>query len=321
VWAESLLFLALLASNALFFRQLAIWTAAGLYRAGYSRLQSERTPPKRTKVAWIDRAVMVATSVLPVPIRLLIIKDLRLFRRDPVQWSQFLIFFGLLVLYFLNIRRFRYDTFYAGWVNMVSFLNLSVVGLLLSTFTTRFIFPMISLEGRRFWILGLLPVRRETILWGKCLFAICGSVLPCSALIFLSDLMLRVEPMIVASHQLTCLILCFGLSGIAVGLGAKMPSLREQSPSRIAAGFGGTLNLVFSTLFIVGVVVLSALPCHFYFGAESSRAAGWFADRAPLLAWLETWLIGGTAAALLLGAVATVVPLRMGFRAFRNLEF
>ena len=40
---------------------------------------------------------------------------------------------------------------------MVSFLNLSVVGLLLSTFTTRFIFPMISLEGRRFWILGLLP--------------------------------------------------------------------------------------------------------------------------------------------------------------------
>ena len=58
---------------------------------------------------------------------------------------------------------------------MVSFLNLSVVGLLLSTFTTRFIFPMISLEGRRFWILGLLGVRRETILWGKFLFAACGA--------------------------------------------------------------------------------------------------------------------------------------------------
>ena len=82
---------------------------------------------------------------------------MRLFRRDPLQWSQFLIFLGLLALYFFNIRRFTYDIDYVGWVNMVSFLNLSVVGLLLSTFTTRFVFPMISLEGRRFWILGLLP--------------------------------------------------------------------------------------------------------------------------------------------------------------------
>ena len=56
---------------------------------------------------------------------------------------------------------------YTAWVNMISFLNLAVVGLILSTFTTRFIFPMISLEGRRFWILGMLPVRRDTILWGK----------------------------------------------------------------------------------------------------------------------------------------------------------
>ena len=39
-----------------------------------------------------------------------------------------------------------------------------------------------------------------------------------------------------AIHQSTCLMLCLGLSGIAVGLGARLPNLREQSPSRIAAG-------------------------------------------------------------------------------------
>ena len=71
--------------------------------------------------------------------------------------------------------------YYVGWVNMVSFLNLSVVGLLLSTFTTRFVFPMISLEGRRFWILGLLPVRRTTILWSKFFFAAGGAIIPCSS--------------------------------------------------------------------------------------------------------------------------------------------
>ncbi|KKL94738.1 hypothetical protein LCGC14_1861700, partial [marine sediment metagenome] len=113
------------------------------------------------------RAFIALLYFLPFGLVLLIVKDLRLFRRDPVQWSQFLIFFGLLGLYFVNVRSFRYDHYYVGWVNVISFLNLSVVGLLMSTFTTRFIFPMISLEGRRFWILGLLPLRRETILWGR----------------------------------------------------------------------------------------------------------------------------------------------------------
>ena len=101
---------------------------------------------------------MRCSPLLTPQMRLLIVKDLRLFRRDPVQWSQFMIFFGLLALYFANIRRFSYDVNYTAWVNMISFLNLAVVGLILSTFTTRFIFPMISLEGRRFWILGMLPV-------------------------------------------------------------------------------------------------------------------------------------------------------------------
>ncbi len=319
-WSESVMFLALMISNALFVRQLAIWTSARMYRPAYNGLYGRRSGRRRAHVAWIDRASSWLTCVLPGQMRLLIIKDLRVFRRDPVQWSQFLIFFGLLALYFINIRRFSYDTHYAGWVNMVSFLNVSVVGLLLSTFTTRFIFPMISLESRRFWILGLLPLRRETMLWSKFVFAVGGSILPSSVLILLSDVMLRVSPIVVASHQLTCVVLCFGLSGIAVGMGAKMPSLREQSPSKIAAGFGGTLNLVFSTLYILVIVLLTALPLHFYFGSRS-YGSGLLTYRPAFSNWLLFWLWAGAAASLLLGLAATVVPLRIGFRAYRRIEF
>lgn len=318
-WSESVLFLALMISNALFCRQLSVWTAAAIFRPAYSALHGRRIARRKAKIAWIDRSLLWCTSMLPVHMRLLIVKDLRLFRRDPVQWGQFLIFFGLLALYFFNIRRFSYEVYYRGWVNMVSFLNVSVVALLLSTFTTRFIFPMISLEGRRFWILGLLPLKRETMLWSKFVFAVGGSIVPCSSLILLSDAMLRVSPAIVASHQLTCLILCFGLSGIAVGLGAKMPNLREQSPSRIAAGFGGTLNLVFSTLYILAVVLLTAVPVYFYLGTEGPSAL--LAYRPELGSWLQFWLVAGTAGSIVLGLVATVVPLMIGFRAFRKIEF
>jgi ABC-2 type transport system permease protein len=314
---ESLKFMALTMSNALFLHQVAVWVAGAIYRPGYSVLHGERSSRKRLKPARIDRLVMRAAFFLSPQTRLLIVKDLRLFRRDPVQWLQFLIFFGLLALYFLNIRRLSYDANYVSWVNMISFLNLAVVGLILSTFTTRFIFPMISLEGRRFWILGLLPVRRETILWGKFLFAAIGCVVPSTLLILLSDCMLRVSAVVVAVHVLACISLCAGLSGIAVGLGAKMPNLRDDSPSRIAAGFGGTLNLVISTAFIAAVVLLSAVPCHLYLAASEGMAI----PVAQTLSRLRTMFIAGSAASVALGVLATWLPLRIGYKAFRELEF
>jgi ABC-2 type transport system permease protein len=311
-WAESLLFLSLLISNALFLRVLAVVLGGKIYRTSYSELRTDHPRRRPRPGFWLDRAVMQLTPLLTTQMRLLIVKDLRLFRRDPVQWSQFLIFFGLLALYFANIRRFSYDVNYTAWVNMISFLNLAVVGLILSTFTTRFIFPMLSLEGRRFWILSMLPVRRDAVLWGKFLFAAVGSTLPCCLLILLSDYMLRVSPLVLAIHQLTCVLLCLGLSGIAVGLGAKMPDLREESPSKIAAGFGGTLNLVISAAYIIVIVMLTALPTHFYLAVRQTDAD---------VLRIQNWLIAGIVAAVVTGSLATVIPMWIGLKAFRKLEF
>jgi ABC-2 type transport system permease protein len=321
-WSESIMFLALLFSNALFFRQLALFIAGRIYRKAYSSLSNKAGKTRRTRTALVDRMLLTVTRFFPLPTRLMMVKDMRLFRRDPMQWSQFLIFFGLLGLYFFNVRRFNYDLYYIGWVNMVSFLNLSVVGLLMSTFTTRFIYPMLSLEGQRFWLLGLLPVRRETIIWSKFVFAVGTAIIPCSILILLSDLMLDISRLVMASHQLTCLLLCSGLSGIAVGLGARLPNLRETSPSRIASGFGGTLCLVISTLYILVVVLLTALPTHFLIAAGGTYAGQvMFEQHGRLLEWLRFWMLAGTLGSIVLGILATFIPLGMGIRAFKRLEF
>ena len=117
-------------------------------------------------------------------------------------------------------------------------------------------------------------------------------------------------------HQLTCVLLCLGLSSIAVGFGAMMPNFRETSPSKIAAGFGGTLNLVLSALYIMVVVVLTALPCHFYLLAGQGPWVKFMSVQ-----YLRMWLVIGTGAAIIVGAIATIVPLRRGLRAFRKLEF
>jgi ABC-2 type transport system permease protein len=128
--------------------------------------------------------------------------------------------------------------------------------------------------------------------------------------------MLDVSFMVVAVHQLICLLLCLGLAGMAVGFGAMMPNFREQSPSKIAAGFGGTLNLVLSALYIMAVVLMTALPCHFFLLAGK-------AEMPPKLLqpqYLRFWLMLGILASMILAAIVTILPLRGGLRAFRRLE-
>ena len=116
------------------------------------------------------------------------------------------------------------------------------------------IFPLLSLEGRNFWVLGLLPLGREQILWGKFAFSVGISLGATEVLVFLSDLMLGMSPVMIALHVAMVLVLCLGLSGISVGLEARLPNLRESDPSKIAVGFGGTLNLLVSLVFIFAVV-------------------------------------------------------------------
>jgi ABC-2 type transport system permease protein len=317
-WRVSLHWLMVLTAHSGLAYLVAAVVARDLYRQGYGRVQGGRAA--RRVAAWygLDNLFHRAFFFLPRPIRLLILKDLRTFRRDPAQWSQFLIFFGLLAFYFVNIRRLSYDVQSAYWRNLVSFLNLAVTALILSTFTSRFIFPLLSLEGRNFWVLGLLPLKREAILWGKFAFASGISLVATELLVLLSDLMLRMGTAMIALHVAMVLVLCLGLSGISVGLGARLPDLRESDPSKIAAGFGGTLNLLVSLIFIFSIVTALALPCHLYFaGTEQTEVSSIVLSQESFRFWMTVAI----AVSLVVGAIGTVVPLRIGIKAFQRMEF
>ncbi len=317
-WSDALFYLMVISGHSALAYLVAAVLARDLYRQGYSRVQGGRSSRRRNGWYGIDALFHRVFFFIPSPIRLLILKDLRTFRRDPAQWSQFLIFFGLLGFYFLNIRRLSYDVQSPYWRNLVSFLNLAVTALILSTFTSRFIFPLLSLEGRNFWILGLLPLKREAILWGKFAFS-CGiSLVASEILVVLSDLMLRMGTAMIALHMGMVAVLCLGLSGISVGLGARLPNLKESDPSKIAAGFGGTLNLLVSLVFIFSIVTALALPCHLYFAGQDTTVF-----RSVVLSEerFRFWMTISIIISLVVGAVGTIVPLRIGIKAFQNMEF
>jgi ABC-2 type transport system permease protein len=277
---------------------------------GWHVSQGLRSQKRYGGQSWIDRVFSVILFFVDRNLRLIVSKDVKSFIRDPVQWSQFLIFFGLLGIYFLNLRTFAYEDRDIFWKNLIAQMNLLATSLTLATFASRFIFPQLSLEGRRFWVIGMAPMEREKILFGKLALSFTCSLLISESLIAVSSVMLRTPVTLAILHMVSLFGICLGLSGLSVGLGAIYPNFGEDNPSKIVSGFGGTLNLVLSLIFVLVVLAAQAIPCFFYFG----RA--WLSpDRFRLV------IVGSMAGIAMFSLAACLVPLSMGLRAIKRLEF
>jgi len=303
-------YLVLVWSNGLMIYLGSVWLAGSLFRRGFNRVATGGTLRKRYGGGWIDGLLSRSMFFLDPQTRLLIVKDFRTFRRDPAQWLQVVIFLGLGVFYFSNMRRFYEKDIGRPFQNGISLLTLTATGFLMCAYTGRFIFPMLSLEGRKFWILGLLPLERDRLLWGKFAFSATGCLVFAEFLVLFSDTMLGMSWTILIAHALTVAMLSFGLSGLSVGLGACLPNFRESDPSKIAVGFGGTLNLVAGLLFLILVIGPMAAPFHLYLATHDP-------DNISFPWW--TWV--GVLFGILVGALAVIFPLRAGASNLRSMEF
>jgi ABC-2 type transport system permease protein len=242
------------------------------------------------------------------PLRALASKDVTLFFREPAQWAQVLLVSVLTLTYVANLRSLPDLSRLAPWGHVASYLNLGVVLLLLSTLTTRFAFPLISMEGRRAWIVLLAPMPRRRIVWQKMLLAFSVAAAFGIAAAALSTRVLGVERDVRIATLVAAVAGAFALSGLAVGLGALIPNFKEDNPARIVTGFGGTLDFLLGLAHVVAVTVLLAAPSFL-------EAIGrWPAARCAMI---EPWAQGG---AIVLSLLVGLVPLVLGARHFDQLE-
>jgi ABC-2 type transport system permease protein len=305
--------LALIWSNGLVAYLVAAWASGRLYRTAFDRLAGGGRAKRVYRASRLDRVMEGLVFYLDRPTRVLIVKDFRTFRRDPTQWVLLIIFGGLLLLGAANTRQYYRNDLPVMDKYGLSLINVSATAVLMCAGLSRFIFPLISLEGRKFWILGLLPVKREQILFGKFAFAATGSVLAAEALILISDLLIGMPWQAVAVHAATVAVVAVGLSALNVGLGATMPNFRETDPSKIVVGFGGTVNMVVGLLYLVLVVTVMSAPVHV------AGLRQWLDDTRG--AELPAWVFAGVPFGLAIGAAAVILPLRAGARALRATEF
>jgi len=168
-------------------------------------------------------------------------KDILLFFRDPVQWSQLLLLTGLFLVYALNIDRFPTNIGHQFWRTIVVYLNFSFTCFVTATLLVRFTFPSISLEGPGLSYVLQLPRSRKLLLRSKWI----------ESFIFIAPFIvgvgiwstMRIDAgwLLTLLSTLSLLFMCMALVSINVGLGAVFPKFEKGSAANIASGHGGII--------------------------------------------------------------------------------
>ncbi|MCK5541173.1 MAG: hypothetical protein KAI40_00665 [Desulfobacterales bacterium] len=251
---------------------------------------------------WLDKIY------LPHDIKAMIKKDIRIFFRDPVQWSQVLIFFGLIGLYFVNIRNFNYHNIDAMWRNMIAFLNVFCLSMVLSSLGSRFIYPELSLEGQGFWVIGLSPTSMKRIVLTKFFSSVVAMIIISVTLVLISSSMLNVEKEIQIITIILILSVSIAICGLSTGLGAIFIDLKQSNPAAIVSGFGGTLNLILSLCFMIVSIVPTGLILHLEIVAKISHQTA-----ENLLITTGLWLI-------IILLCSSILPLILGIKVLNKTQ-
>jgi ABC-2 type transport system permease protein len=311
-WADGAMtaagfFILVLLSHALFFGCLAFTRWGGLFYDTASEVQSRASVWGQWQ--WWNARAGRKSGDEPGPLekvvgclrwlnrdtQALVVKDVRMFWRDTTQWGQSAMLFGLLGIYIVNLRNFSHQMTSLFWVNLVSYLNLAACSLNLATVTTRFVFPQFSLEGRRLWIIGMSPMGLAKVVKIKYWLASAMSLAVTLSLNTLSCWLLKLSWPRMVFFGAVVAAMAFALNGLAVGLGVLYPNFKDANPGKIVSGFGGTLCLVLSFLYIVASVLLLVCGTNSIFTDTiwASASVSGFVILSILIGWLPMRLALG----------------------------
>ena len=246
---------------------------------------------------------------LPGDVRAVCMKDIRTFLRDAAQWSQVLIFFGMLALYFSNLRSFNYHLLPENWRNTIAFLNVFSVSAVMTSIGSRFIYPQLSLEGQSFWVIGLAPTRMVRVLMTKFIMSLIFMTAISLWLMTLSCNMLGVTATTRFIAYSLAISISFAVCGLSTGLGAIFIDLTQRNPSAIVSGFGGTLNLILSLAFLITAIFPYSMAFHYRLTGKIS------------LATFHRGIAGCSLLLLTITLLASVLPVYIGARALTKRDF
>lgn len=283
------------------------WLSRRIYLSGWRSYQEVKNAPRikhkkdRGKKPWL--------AYLPVePMKqALIMKDLKVFTRDPSHWSQMFILLVLVIVYIFNIMNLPLNNL--ALKNVVSVLNIGLIGFVLSALIARFVFSSVSIEGKKMWTLYTAPVDMRSFLLAKFWMYWPPLLLVAELLTVVSNQLLEVDAYVMKMSVIGVMLITTGLVGMGLGMGAMYPRFDHENMSEISTGTGGILFMISSLMYVLLFLVLSARPMYVHFNEKFLF---------KFVGGVEVPVFYGMI--VVLTAVVTWVPMARGIRSLRQMD-
>ena len=244
---------------------IARWTVAWGFDGGWARAQEARSARFYRSQAF-ERLV----AILPRDWRPIVAKELRVFVRDPAQWSQVFLLSGICAIYLVSIYFLPFSSFQGPMLTFMkeamSFLNVGMGGFVMAAIATRFQYGAVSREGRAWWVIRGAPVEPREWLQAKGVLGLVPMVIVGEIVVVGSGIMLQARWELLALEGFVTLCIAYAMSGIALAMGAVWPDFKADSAARAATGPGAVFFMVVA-LFL-NFTVLSLLAVAVWLGAS-----------------------------------------------------
>ncbi|MCX7940939.1 MAG: hypothetical protein N2555_04125 [Endomicrobia bacterium] len=187
--------------------------------------------------------------------RTILTKEIRLFLREPIQMIQFVVVIALTTIYIFNISRLPLEFKYIRVT--VSFFNLGGIMFIITALVLRFVFVQPSMEYKIFWLLKSAPVNITHFFIIKFLVYIPMILIPGLIIVTLSNLVLKVDSILMASSLVIILVSSAVLTLAGYSFGILFPKKEYKDIAQIETSFGGLIFILTSLCYIV--ILLSSI--------------------------------------------------------------
>lgn len=181
------------------------------------------------------------------------------FFREPTQIFHSVVLLIMMLLFLSSVPSvFKLEDI-TIFLQTVIYLSIIIFNtFLVATLALRFVFPLISLEGRIFWKIKSAPISTLNILRMKLLpyFFIISFV----ALILNIVVNLRLDFMLLLITSVITLFVAAALILLNFSIGGLYANFNEKNPIRIASSQGASLSFLISLFLMVGLIVVLFSP-------------------------------------------------------------
>ena len=154
------------------------------------------------------------------------------------------------------------------------------------------------------WLLRSSPLDLRALLWSKYWVGTVPLLVLAVVITVFTNIILRASPFMMAVSTGTILLLTFAISAMALGFGALYPQFETENAAQIPTSFGGLVFMMTTIALLALVIVIEAVPVYRYL------RAGFRGEPVPV----DATMIGAFVAVVVICALATVVPLKVGLR-------